>query len=162
MTTLPTLNNHFGRPRLQANVDLLNFVNQRGEVSFTTLFANFGGGDLACRRTRRQFICRLSYMVRNQQLCKRGYGLTAYYWLGALACQPQPQLQPKPQAPKRCVLPPADSLLPEHISPWQIPITATAPAYDAMHAPLYQPPVMTAMRPGALDYRAIASHGHRC
>jgi hypothetical protein len=159
MTTIPTIT-RTASLKSQSNVDLLNFVNQRGEASFHALCANFGPSEPASRSARQQFIGKLSYLVRTQQLCKRGHGLTAHYWLGALACQPQPQ--PAPPQPKRCVLPPADSLLPQHISPWQIPITATPPAYDAMHAPAYLPPAMTAMRPGALDYRAIASHGHRC
>lgn len=84
-------------------------------------------------------------------------GQYARYVLGARAAlfdQPWPQSQPKPE--------PAPELDPEDSVPAWVGQKAPPNTYDVMNAPVYVPPPSAYVRPGADDFKACQSRGHRC
>lgn len=87
-------------------------------------------------------------------------GQYARYVLGARAALFDMPAQPAPVLVKPEPAPEVET--DEDPSPAWVGQKAPPPAYDVMRAPVYVPPHMGSSRPGADDFRACQSRGHRC
>lgn len=150
--------NHNGTQRMCAhptNRAIVDFLKERGAASRDEIQRHLMGLDES-----------LLDPSRFAKLVGRGVlvnttpgGQYARYVLGARAelfDQPLPS-RTKPAPESTPELEPDD----EHVPAW-LGQKAPPPAYDVMRAPVYVPPLMASARPGADDFRACQSRGHRC
>lgn len=143
------------------NHALLVLVKQCDEASYSLLFDLFGELERNTTAAHTRFSKKLEYLCYTDQLQRTGMGKKAVYKLGHLAFKPQPgtalamrhcearsnaAIQEPPIAAE-------DSYLFHKAQPIR---------YDVVHAPVYMPPPTTVLRPGALDFKRVASHGFPC
>ena len=146
------------------NQALLRLVKENGEASYSVLFEQFGDVELSPIYANSRFANKLGYLCQTDQLQRSGFGRKAVYALGPLAFKPQPgtlrSWDAMAAASRHCearsnaaIHDPADSYLSSKALPNQ---------FDVMRAPEFTPRPTTVLRPGALDYQRIASHGFPC
>lgn len=152
MTTF-TKTHHAQNP---TNIELLNFVAQRGRATWLELFTAFGEGELASRTATRTFSKKLEYLVYVEKLQAAGRGNSRSFYLHPDAHQPTPGRSRVDvhagQADGGLVLA-AKVYHGQLVPPRQFNTLSDAP---------YVPPAHSAMRPGSLDYKRYASHGNQC
>lgn len=155
MTTF-TQTHHAQNP---VNLELLNFVNQRGHATWLELFTAFGDGPADSKPATQRFSKKLEYLVYLEKLQASGRGTSRSFSISPNAHQPVPgrglttaragQVQGLAAEPTYEHLQCQGAVVP----PRQFNTMAAAP---------YVPPAHAVMRPGALDYQRYTSHGDRC
>lgn len=155
MTTF-TQTHHAQNP---VNIELLNFVNQRGHASWADLFAAFGDGSASEKGSTQRFGKKLEYLLYTGRLICTGRGTARVFYIGPEATQPVParglttaragQVQGSDAAPTYQHLQYLGAVVPPR-------------QFNTMDSDPYVPPTQVAMRPGALDYQRYASHGDHC
>jgi hypothetical protein len=129
------------RPVLPHNQQLLDFIEAHQPIGLSALFANFDGAG----ESLHAFSKRLHYLKAQGWLLNAGASTRAVW--SRSSERPSHTLQPK------VVAQPVAAAVGQLVPPRQ---------HNVMHGPTYQPAAGTALRPGALDFMRLASHGHRC
>lgn len=158
MNTPPKNSAHAG---LLVNQALLKLVKQYGEASYNLLFNQFGDLELSPKYANTRFANKLGYLCQTDQLQRNGMGRKAIYTLGHLAFKSKRgtalaasrRCEARSNAAIHDPIDAADSYLCHKAQPNQ---------YDVLHAPTYMPAPTQELRPGALDFKRIASHGLQC
>ncbi|MCB8748333.1 hypothetical protein LHU53_15640 [Rhodoferax sp. U2-2l] len=136
------------------NVAILNYVAERSQASYAELFAAFADLQTSEVKAHARFSKKMEYLCFTQQLCSRGRGHDRVFSLGAQAGKSSAATRwnTRPHAPKAA---------PERT------------AADARDAPAFAlspsrltvtvlPTRSPALRPGALDFKSVASRGFAC
>lgn len=116
---------------------IANYVNKAGKCSWKELYAVFGHAE-DTESHRKQFSLLLVSLVKRGQInachrCGVGRKIADRYYTS---------IEDNPTVISTNITPP--------------------PQNNTMTAPVWVPPVCSALRPGALDYKRYASHGHQC
>lgn len=128
------------RPVLPHNQQLLDFIEAHQPIGLSALFASFDGAGESINA----FSKRLHYLKAQGWLLNAGASTRAVW--SRSSERPSHTLQP------RLALQPA-AAVGQPVPPRQ---------HNVMHGPTYRPAAAPALRPGALDFMRLASHGHRC
>lgn len=154
MTPTITQTHHMQNP---LNIELLNFVNQRGHATWLELFTAFGDGTASEKGSSQRFSKKLEYLVYGEKLQASGRGTTRTFYLGRMAGQPTlGRGRITTHAGQ------ADGCNGGRISGSYAGQLVPPRQFNTMDAAPYVPPAQTAMRPGALDYQRYSSHGDQC
>lgn len=162
-TTVPTFTQTHSAQN-PVNIELLNFVAQRGHASWLELFAAFGDGELSSKSATQRFSKKLEYLVYIEKLQASGRGTTRSFSLSPNAGQPTPGRgrttthAGQADGGHAALLPMAQPVAPGSYCGQLVPPRQ----YNTMAAAPYVPPPQTAMRPGSLDYQRYTSHGDQC
>lgn len=139
------------------NIELLNFVNQRGQASWRDLFASFGDGDASSRADCKRFCKKLVNLTYTKRLQATGRGMYRMFSIHPAAAAATPA--------RGCTTALANQVdgsdAPHPYAHLQCP-GGLVPARVYVSTEPYCPPAAAALRPGALDYRRYASRGHQC
>lgn len=128
------------RPVLPHNQQLLDFIEAHQPIGLSALFASFDGAG----ESLTAFTKRLHYLKKQGWLLSAGKSTRAVW--SRSSERPSQALPPK-VAPQ-----------PAAAVGWPVPPRQ----HNVMHGPTYQPAASPALRPGALDFMRLASHGNRC
>ena len=134
----------------QHNFELLLHVDAHQPCSFADLMAAFGGEDSQMGRNR--FSKRLSYLVSTARLALLNHSGVRHYVIApdTTPAGPGPLQEIEVATPESDPTPPWVGTV---VPPRQV---------DVMHLPPYVPDAGPANRPGALDYKRVASYSVRC
>ena len=138
------------------NLELLNFVNQRGHATWLELFTAFGDGPADSKSATQRFSKKLEYLVYVEKLQVTGRGTTRNFYISPTADQPTPRRGLTTAHATQASG--SDALVHRAYYGQLVPPRQ----FNTMTAAPYVPPTHAAMRPGALDYQRYASHGQRC
>lgn len=160
MTATPPLKS----PNAQslANQEILKFVNQRCLARWTDLFSAFGEGPEDSRAARHRFGKKLEYLVYTGRLQATGRGMYRMFALGSDAHAAVPARGRTNTQAGQCS---GVAVLTEALNPQLLRFAGQLVPprqFNTMDAPPYVPPAHTSARPGSLDYKRYASHGHQC
>jgi hypothetical protein len=173
------------------NIEVLNFVHQRGHATWQELFNAFGEGEASSNSVVQRFGKKLEYLVYTDKLQATGRGRARTFYIGLMAGKPpcgrgRTDVHPRYTDPAMGGRSPGNggqitaraagvcsdphyTLTPitadPHYAPepTYTPVTLTPPRQtNTMAADPYVPPTQTAMRAGSLDYQRYASFGDRC
>lgn len=152
--THATHRTHRAHPAQSAlNLELINHVATHEPCGFDDLFAVFGGTPLD-GAAKLKFSKRLSYLVNGGKLCLMNHGGRRHW------CVPQVETEAEAAALEGAMDCPATTLA-EQAKKW-VGTVVPPRQHSVMHGALYVPEAETALRPGALDYRRVPTHGVRC
>lgn len=144
------------------NINVLNFVNQRGSATWLALFTAFGEGDVSSKTATHRFGKKLEYLVYTGRLQGAGRGKARTFCLGPEAGLTVPARGRTTTRTGQCsgvaVLAEAMHPRPLHFAGQLVPPRQ----FDAMHGDAYIHVLPAPTRPGALDYKRYASLGHQC
>lgn len=125
------------------NLQILNHVAQHEPCGFEALFTLFGEAPHD-RDARARFSKRLSYLTYSAQLQITNLN-GKRHWCAPLGDEaPEPATEPVDAQPA-----------------W-VGSVVPSPMNDVMHCPAYVPACAPVLRPGALDFKRLASRGDRC
>lgn len=144
------------------NYELLKFVNQRGRAAWLDLFNAFGEGPDDSRMARHRFGKKLEYLIYTGRLQASGKGKYRMFSLGPDANTEVPARGRTNSQAGQCS---GVAVLTEALNPQLLQYAGQLVPprqYDAMHGETYTHVLPAPTRPGALDYKRWASHGHQC
>ena len=144
------------------NIELLNFVNQRGTAAWRDLFNAFGEGPVDSKASRHRFGKKLEYLVYTGRLQASGKGRTRTFSIGPGANQAVPARGRTNSPSGQCS---GVSVLVDVMQPQMLHFAgrlAPPHQYDVMNAPVYTHVLPAPTRPGALDFKRYDTHGVRC
>ena len=141
------------------NLELLNFVNQRGHTTWAELFAAFGDGSDSEPGSIKRFSKKLEYLLYTQKLQATGKARSRVFSIGPMAGKVA-AVRGRVNAHAGQV----DGNAIERPYPHLQCLGEVTPPrqYDAMHGEPYTHVLPAPTRLGALDYKRWASHGHQC
>lgn len=134
------------RPVLPHNQQLLDFIQAHQPIGLSDLFARFDGAG----ENLTAFSKRLHYLKKQGWLLTAGASTRAVW--SRSSARPSHTLQRRLTTQPKLALQPSAAV--GHLVPPR--------QHNVMHGPTYQPAAGTALRPGALDFMRLSSHGHRC
>lgn len=139
------------------NIELLNFVNQRGTATWGDLFAAFGDGSDSEKGSISRFNKKMEYLLHTEQLQCAGIGKSRVFSIGPMANKATPARGRV--ASKAGSVDGSDT---PHPYPHLKYLGGVVPPRQHVSTDPYSPPPNTVLRPGAMDYRRYGSHGHQC
>ena len=131
----------------QANDDLVAYVAKEQPCDFTELRQRFGGPD-GSSAAKVIFQKRLAYLVSKGRLQTINCGTKPHWEIPEHDTDDEPNRQNTEK-------------LTRSVDDW-VGTVVLPRQHSVLDGPVYVPEPDTAMRPGALDYRRVASHGVRC